>query len=195
MTFWVEAEFRLSLKNCVLLFMYIFVLQSMGHEAISYQPGSTVLTYQEELSISQDQTSTLQGLLCHPGDSEGSSNSEGSHATSDSGRYSHDEIDMTDLSSGASSHLPSLTAMESRGSDCTVDVEGHNQVMEERQDHRKLWEPMEDGFCQREAHNSSQSALSLQCVSLSVWDVCERCECEGSGILFFYFRTQLRSIH
>ncbi|XP_008335173.1 protogenin A isoform X2 [Cynoglossus semilaevis] len=143
-------------------------VQSMGHEAISYQPGSTVLTYQEELSISQDQTSTLQGLLCHPGDSEGSSNSEGSHATSDSGRYSHDEIDMTDLSSGASSHLPSLTAMESRGSDCTVDVEGHNQVMEERQDHRKLWEPMEDGFCQREAHNSSQSALSLQCVSLSV---------------------------
>uniref|UniRef100_A0A8C3AZL2 Protogenin n=1 Tax=Cyclopterus lumpus TaxID=8103 RepID=A0A8C3AZL2_CYCLU len=80
--------------------------------AASYQPGTTVLTYEEELSMSPDQPTTLQALLWRPGDSEGSSNSEGSHATGDSGRYSHDETEMTNLLSGTSSRPPSLTAEE-----------------------------------------------------------------------------------
>uniref|UniRef100_A0A8D0ANH6 Protogenin n=1 Tax=Sander lucioperca TaxID=283035 RepID=A0A8D0ANH6_SANLU len=80
---------------------------------VSYQPGTTVLTYEEELSMSPDQPTTLQALLWRPGDSEGSSNSEGSHATGDSGRYSHDETEMTNLSSGTSSRPPSLTAEDS----------------------------------------------------------------------------------
>lgn len=74
-----------------------------------------MLTYKEELSVSLDQPTTLQGLLRRPGDIEGSSNSEGSHATSDSGHYSHDETEMTNLS-GLSSDRPSLTVEDGRDS-------------------------------------------------------------------------------
>ncbi|KAJ8340451.1 hypothetical protein SKAU_G00350840 [Synaphobranchus kaupii] len=49
------------------------------------------------------------------GDGEGSS--EGSHETGDSGRYSHDETEMTNLSSGRNTRPPSLRAEDSGGSE------------------------------------------------------------------------------
>ncbi|XP_035483950.1 protogenin A [Scophthalmus maximus] len=136
-------------------------LENMRHGAVSYQPGSTVLTYEVELSISQDQPNTLQALLGHPGDSEGSSNSEGSHATGDSGRYSHDETEMTNLSSGASSRPPSLAGEDSGGSDYCGPAEEPNELSEESQADLKLLESVQNGCCHHEAQGSSQSALSL----------------------------------
>uniref|UniRef100_M4AIM4 Protogenin n=1 Tax=Xiphophorus maculatus TaxID=8083 RepID=M4AIM4_XIPMA len=73
--------------------------------SLSYLPGATVLTYEEELS--PNNSAALQHLLGHPGDAEGSSNSEGSHETGDSGRFSHDDTELT--SSGPNSRPPSLT--------------------------------------------------------------------------------------
>uniref|UniRef100_A0A3Q3PYG3 Protogenin n=1 Tax=Monopterus albus TaxID=43700 RepID=A0A3Q3PYG3_MONAL len=83
------------------------VLQNVSQATASYQPGTNVLTY-EELAISPEQPTTLQAVLrC---DTERSSNSEGSHTTSDSGRYSHDEMEMTNVSSGSCGCPPSQTA-------------------------------------------------------------------------------------
>uniref|UniRef100_A0A8C3AXP3 Protogenin n=1 Tax=Cyclopterus lumpus TaxID=8103 RepID=A0A8C3AXP3_CYCLU len=130
--------------------------------AASYQPGTTVLTYEEELSMSPDQPTTLQALLWRPGDSEGSSNSEGSHATGDSGRYSHDETEMTNLLSGTSSRPPSLTAEESVGLDCSTPPEEPDELREESHTDLKLMESVENGCFHHEAQSSSESALSLQ---------------------------------
>lgn len=88
----------------------------MKHGGAAYQPGATVLTFEEELS--PDQPTAMQALLWRPADAEGSSNSEGSHETGDSGRYSHDETEMTNLSSGPSSRPSSLMGEDSGGSDC-----------------------------------------------------------------------------
>ncbi|XP_033972381.1 protogenin A [Trematomus bernacchii] len=126
----------------------------------SYQPGSTVLTYEEELNLSPDQPDAMQAMRWSPGDSEGSSSSEGSHATGDSGRYSHDETEMTNLSSGASSSRPSLSAEDSGGSDCSAKESG--DVVEESLPDLKLMESVDNGCCHHEAKNSSQDALSLQ---------------------------------
>ncbi|CAG5855571.1 unnamed protein product, partial [Menidia menidia] len=92
--------------------------QNKRHGVVSYQAGTTVLTFEEELSISPNQPTTLQCLLGRPGDMEGSSNSEGSHETGDSGRYSQDETELTNLSSNPSSRPPSLSAEDSGDSDC-----------------------------------------------------------------------------
>lgn len=138
------------------------MLQNMRHGSTSYLPGTTVLTYKEELSPSPDQPTNLQALLRHPSDTEGSSNSEGSHATGDSGRYSHDETEMTNLSSGSSSRPPSLTAEDSGGSDCGDPAEERNKLgSEESQTGLKLMKSGENGCCRQEAQGSSQSALSL----------------------------------
>lgn len=133
----------------------------MRHDTASYQPGTTVLTYEEELSISPDHPTTLQALLGPPSDMEGSSNSEGSHATGDSGRYSHDETEMTNLSSGASSRPSSLTGEDSGGSDCSGPAEELNELSEESQTDLKLMESAENGCCHHETRGSSQSAPSL----------------------------------
>uniref|UniRef100_A0A8C6UMT1 Protogenin n=1 Tax=Neogobius melanostomus TaxID=47308 RepID=A0A8C6UMT1_9GOBI len=85
--------------------------------ALQYHPGSTVLTFKEELSLSQDQPTSLEAFLGRPTDTEGSSSSEGSHGTGDSGRYSHDETELTNLSSGAGSRSPSLADEDSGDSD------------------------------------------------------------------------------
>ncbi|KAI2653322.1 Protogenin A [Labeo rohita] len=53
------------------------------------------------------------------GDSEGSHSSEGSHETGDSGRYSHDDPEATNLSLGADSRPSSLQGEESEASDET----------------------------------------------------------------------------
>ncbi|XP_020797110.1 protogenin A [Boleophthalmus pectinirostris] len=87
--------------------------QSNRHQSLQYQPGTTVLTYDEELSMSRDQPVSLEALLGHRTDTEGSSGSEGSHGTGDSGRYSHDETELTNLSSGPGSRPPSLTDEDS----------------------------------------------------------------------------------
>lgn len=92
------------------------MLQNTRTSAASFPPGSTVLSYTDELSAAPDPRSPLQALLGPPGDSEGSSSSEGSHATGDLGHYSHDETEMTNLSSsGHSSRQPSLAAEDGGG--------------------------------------------------------------------------------
>lgn len=103
------------------------------------------------MSISTEQPNTMQAMLWRPSDTEGSSNSEGSHATGDSGRYSHDETEMTNLSSGPSSRPPSLTAEDSSGSDCGGPAEEPGELLEESQPDPKLMESVEN-----------ESAFSLQ---------------------------------
>ncbi|XP_041075259.1 protogenin-like [Polyodon spathula] len=68
----------------------------------SYQSGTTMLTYEES---SPSSLQVLFGPMCN---TEHSNSSEGSHETGDSGRYSHDEMEMTQLSSVGSSRPPSL---------------------------------------------------------------------------------------
>ncbi|XP_042345387.1 protogenin A-like [Plectropomus leopardus] len=135
-------------------------VQNMKHSTVSYTPGTTVLTYEGELS--PDQPTALQAMLWRPSDSEGSSNSEGSHATGDSGRYSHDETEMTNLSSGTSSRPPSLTVEDSGGSEDSSPPEESGKLMEESQTDLKITESVENGCCHHEAQSSPQSALSLQ---------------------------------
>ncbi|KAM6949954.1 protogenin A [Lycodopsis pacificus] len=137
-------------------------VQNMRHSSASYHPGTTVLTYEEELSMSPDQPTTLQALHWRPGDSEGSSNSEGSHATGDSGRYSHDETEMTNLSSGTSSRPPSLAAEDNGGSECSAPPEESGELMEESHTDLKLMESVENTCCRHEEQSSSESELSLQ---------------------------------
>lgn len=118
-------------------------MKIMRQASVSYQPGSTVLTFDQEMS--PEQTTAMQTLLWHTGDIEGSSNSEGSQATSDSGRYSHDETEMTNLSSILSSE-PSCLAVESG--------EPHTDS--------KAKKTVEDRRCHREEQSSSDPASPLQ---------------------------------
>lgn len=128
---------------------------------MTFQPGTTVLAYEEELSVSPDQPATLQDLLRRGhSDTEGSSNSEGSHSTGDSGRYSHDETELTNLSSGPSSRPPSPTAEESGESDCGVS-EKPSEMPEEGGMKAKSAESVEDGCCRHDASSSSQAEFSL----------------------------------
>uniref|UniRef100_A0A3P8T1I2 Protogenin n=1 Tax=Amphiprion percula TaxID=161767 RepID=A0A3P8T1I2_AMPPE len=130
------------------------------HSSASYQPGITVLTYEEELSMSLNQPPTLQVLLRRPGDTEGSSNSEGSHETGDSGRYSHDEMELTNLS-GPSSRPPSLKAEDSGDSDCSGPAEEPNELSEDSQTDMKVKESVDISCCEHEAQSVSQSALPV----------------------------------
>ncbi|XP_036400225.1 protogenin A [Megalops cyprinoides] len=98
--------------------------QRTGHGMCSYQPGLTVLRYEDESPSSLCQPASLEVLLGPRGDSEGSQNSEGSHETGDSGRYSHDETEMTNLSSGRNTRPPSLRAEDSGGSEDGPGPEG-----------------------------------------------------------------------
>ncbi|KAI4886009.1 hypothetical protein NFI96_000956 [Prochilodus magdalenae] len=85
-----------------------------------YQPGTTLLCYSDESpgGSSLQHPSSFHALLGpQGGDTEGSHSSEGSHETGDSGRYSHDETEMTNLSLSASSRPASLSKEESGGSD------------------------------------------------------------------------------
>uniref|UniRef100_A0A673MWR8 Protogenin n=1 Tax=Sinocyclocheilus rhinocerous TaxID=307959 RepID=A0A673MWR8_9TELE len=80
-----------------------------------YHHGTTLLCYTE--TSPQHPPSSLQGLFGPPGgDSEGSHSSEGSHETGDSGRYSHDDTEATNLSLGVGSHPASLRGEESEAS-------------------------------------------------------------------------------
>lgn len=135
-------------------------MQSSRHGDASFKPGTTMLCYEEELSTDPHQPTTLQVLLGPHGDTEGSSNSEGSHATGDSGRYSHDETEMTNLSSGPSSRPSSLSTEDSGGSDGSAPAQT-GQLKESGQPDLKATEPAEDGYRHHDTQSSSQPALSL----------------------------------
>lgn len=125
------------------------VLQNMRQAIASYQPGTTVLAYGEELSVSPDQ------LRHGHSDTEGSSNSEGSHATSD-------ETELTNLASGPSSRRPSLSA-EHSGDSNRCSPEEPNKLWEECQAGLKLAKSVEDGCW-------SSELFSLWTFPLSVWE-------------------------
>uniref|UniRef100_A0A8C5I5M9 Protogenin n=1 Tax=Gouania willdenowi TaxID=441366 RepID=A0A8C5I5M9_GOUWI len=114
---------------CIIICAFVIICRGKNNLCVvTYQQGSTVLTYEDEMSISPNQPPSLQGLFGAPGDTEGSSNSEGSHETGDSGRYSHDETELTNLSSGHSSRPPSLTGEDSTDLDCSPTEESQNST-------------------------------------------------------------------
>uniref|UniRef100_A0A3B3UC02 Protogenin n=1 Tax=Poecilia latipinna TaxID=48699 RepID=A0A3B3UC02_9TELE len=127
------------------------VPQNERNGTLSYLPGATVLTYEEELS--PNHPATLQHLLGHPGDAEGSSNSEGSHETGDSGRFSHDDTELTN--SGPNSRPPSLTE------DDGGDFDRGGELLEKSPADLKLKESVEASCSHQEAQRSSQSELSV----------------------------------
>ncbi|XP_028925988.1 protogenin [Ornithorhynchus anatinus] len=71
-----------------------------------YQPGTTVLVSDEDSPASPDQTTSFQGHFGIAADTEHSANSEGSHETGDSGRFSHESNDELHLSSVISTTPP-----------------------------------------------------------------------------------------
>ncbi|XP_037551981.1 protogenin A [Nematolebias whitei] len=142
--------FRCDVKND------IKILQNKEHDAISYQPGTTVLTYEQELSVSPNQPIPLQDLLRSTDDVEGSSSSEGSHETGDSGRYSHDETELANLSSGPNSR-PLTPTSEDRGDGGRSAAEP-SELSEENHADLKGKKSVDSGCSHQEAHSSSQSA-------------------------------------
>ncbi|XP_016303533.1 protogenin B-like [Sinocyclocheilus anshuiensis] len=93
-------------------------VKRVSSPSYSYHHGTTLLCYTE--TSPQHPPSSLQGLFGPPGgDSEGSHSSEGSHETGDSGRYSHDDTEATNLSLGVGSRLASLHGEDSEASDET----------------------------------------------------------------------------
>uniref|UniRef100_A0A4W4DPI8 Protogenin n=1 Tax=Electrophorus electricus TaxID=8005 RepID=A0A4W4DPI8_ELEEL len=109
------------------------------------EPGSTLLCYTGEPHMLQ-QPSLLHALLGSPGgDAEASHSSEGSHETGDSGRYSHDEMEMNDVPSGASSCPASLGRDESGGpEECAGHVVEEQELVERTSpptEHRSLCSP------------------------------------------------------
>ncbi|XP_028298977.1 protogenin A isoform X2 [Gouania willdenowi] len=125
-----EHQGQADIADVTVPMMQRHFIDSKNHSlcVVTYQQGSTVLTYEDEMSISPNQPPSLQGLFGAPGDTEGSSNSEGSHETGDSGRYSHDETELTNLSSGHSSRPPSLTGEDSTDLDCSPTEESQNST-------------------------------------------------------------------
>ncbi|XP_012410544.1 protogenin [Trichechus manatus latirostris] len=71
-----------------------------------YQPGTTVLISDEDSSGRPSQTTSFPRPFGAAADTEHSANSEGSHETGDSGRFSHESNDEIHLSSVMSSTPP-----------------------------------------------------------------------------------------
>uniref|UniRef100_A0A8C1XFA4 Protogenin n=1 Tax=Cyprinus carpio TaxID=7962 RepID=A0A8C1XFA4_CYPCA len=117
----------LACRTCLLtllslLFAGVFCLcqdvKRVSSPSYSYHHGTTLLCYTE--TSPQHPPSSLQGLFGPPGgDSEGSHSSEGSYETGDSGRYSHDDTEATNLSLGVGSRPASLQGEDSEASDET----------------------------------------------------------------------------
>ncbi|XP_072550603.1 protogenin A isoform X2 [Salminus brasiliensis] len=101
-------------------------LKEVSCSSFLYQPGTTLLHPSgQEPGMSLQLPSSLHALLGTPGsDTEGSHSSEGSHETGDSGRYSHDEMEMANLSSGTNSRPPSLSKEECGESEGSPDHMG-----------------------------------------------------------------------
>lgn len=140
-----------------------------SHSKCSYQQGSTVLCYQEEAH----QPTSLQVLFGPSGggggggDTEGSQNSEGSHETGDSGRYSHDEMEMTNLSSGAGSRPCSLQGVESSsGSEAGAEVE-LEEVEEVQKEDRSCAFVVDMGEATGRACGGPQEVLQISQPALS----------------------------
>ncbi|KAI5611357.1 protogenin A precursor, partial [Silurus asotus] len=92
----------------------------------TYQTGSTLLRY----SIESPESSSLQPPLSlrtllgpSGGDSEASHSSEGSHETGDSGRYSHDEHDLANLSTGSPGESPDHVTNQECALQLTIKLE------------------------------------------------------------------------
>lgn len=115
-----------------------------------------MLTYEQELSVCPNQTIPLQDLLRSTGDVEGSSSSEGSHETGDSGRYSHDETELANLSSCPNSR-PLTPASEDKG-DSRRSAAEPSELSEENHADLKGKTSVDSGCSHQEAHSSSQSA-------------------------------------
>lgn len=70
-----------------------------------YEAGTTLLRYEEELAVANQQPACLLLPCGPPGDSESSHASDASQETGDSGRYSQEEESSeTDDSSGSPAH-------------------------------------------------------------------------------------------
>uniref|UniRef100_A0A8C8EXZ4 Protogenin n=1 Tax=Oncorhynchus tshawytscha TaxID=74940 RepID=A0A8C8EXZ4_ONCTS len=127
-----------------------------SHGICSYQPGATVLCYEDESLSSPNQPTSLQVLFGPPGDTEGSSNSDGSHETGDSGRYSHDDIEMTNRTA-------SLKEEESGGSGCSPAQESEGELGQQSHLDLEIGDSMEKpcNHHHDQAPDNSQPALSL----------------------------------
>ena len=80
-----------------------------------HQPGTTILISDEDSPSSPGQTASFPRPFVVAADTEHSANSEGSHETGDSGRFSHESNDEIHLSSVIST--TPLTPSSFTGSD------------------------------------------------------------------------------
>ncbi|XP_050996782.1 protogenin [Acomys russatus] len=85
-----------------------------------YQPGTTVLISDEDSPSSPGQTTSFARPFGATLDTEHSANSEGSHETGDSGRFSHESTDEIHVSSVISSTPPISNPLTSGDSDGTA---------------------------------------------------------------------------
>uniref|UniRef100_H0WS39 Protogenin n=1 Tax=Otolemur garnettii TaxID=30611 RepID=H0WS39_OTOGA len=81
-----------------------------------YQPGTTVLISDEDSPSSPGQTTSFPRPFGVAADTEHSANSEGSHETGDSGRFSHESNDEIHLSSVISATPPTSSSFAGCGS-------------------------------------------------------------------------------
>lgn len=108
-------------------------VKKVSSPSYSYHQGAVLLCYTE--TSPPHPPSSLQGLFGPTGgDSEGSHSSEGSHETGDSGRYSHDDTEATNLSLGVCSRPASLQGEESEASDEVTEKEPMTEVTETPQE-------------------------------------------------------------
>lgn len=138
-------------KNCLylhpslsLMFTGVFCscqdVKKVSSPSYSYHQGAVLLCYTE--TSPPHPPSSLQGLFGPTGgDSEGSHSSEGSHETGDSGRYSHDDTEATNLSLGVGSRPASLQGEESEASDEVTEKEPMTEVTETTLQQQEMMEP------------------------------------------------------
>lgn len=92
-----------------------------------YQPGTTVLISDEDSPSPPSQTSSFPRPFGVAADTEHSANSEGSHETGDSGRFSHesnDEIHLSSVISTTPLTSDSFTGSDSGGDPSTRKCQG-----------------------------------------------------------------------
>ncbi|XP_027266982.1 protogenin isoform X2 [Cricetulus griseus] len=100
-------------------------------QAVSfYQPGTTVLISDEDSPSSPGQTTSFPRPFGAALDSEHSANSEGSHETGDSGRFSHESNDEIHLSSVISSTPRISDSLTGGDPDGTATLEKHQDPAE-----------------------------------------------------------------
>ncbi|KAH0512061.1 Protogenin [Microtus ochrogaster] len=95
-----------------------------------YQPGTTVLISEEDSPSSPGQTTSFPRPFGAALDAEHSANSEGSHETGDSGRFSHESNDEIHLSSVISGTPPTSNSLAGGDSDGDGAVKKHGDPAE-----------------------------------------------------------------